>query len=157
MHASPSTPLWLHILRISVLVAAAAGVAWVVASAQRRALRSSGVSAAPVPGSHESSAAGEAEVAVTDVSFDEIESEIILPDAVPVRLEPPAGVASPMPQAEVNAPALTLETDTEPVLTVPVFPFVAPVGDPYIGSSKSMVITPEVVAPGDPKARHGKP
>lgn len=152
--------MWLHILRVSVLTIAAVGVAWVVASAQRRAILRRAV--APVAADDASPAYAAApedlnfEAQPMPAVFESIEVPIALSTAVEVRLEPPEQAVPQVPMPDATSPELTLDVGTDFVPTLPVIPFF-PRSDPYIGSSKSMVFTPGTLTPADSKQRHGKP
>jgi hypothetical protein len=160
MEAPKPTPLWLHIVRLLVLVAAAAGVAWLVASVQRRAMQARALKSDPAPAIEPEFAVASGELEFdalpASVGFDSIEVPIALSSAIEVRLEPPELAGPRVPEVDAELPELTLEVGKGVPPSLPWVPHI-PMADPYIGSSKSMVFRPGTLAPTDPKPRHGKP
>lgn len=163
MDPSTRIPVWLHVVRISVLTAAVVAVAWVVLSAQRRAMqaRAAAQAAERASAAEPLPTAPEFELPVPEEDQEIIRAEIDLPDVAHPQIAPPSASRVFVPVALEDAaaselPPFTLESPPEPQLRLPEFRLESPM-DPYIGSSKSMVITPGMVRPGQSNPRHGKP
>jgi len=179
MAAEKSVPLWLHLIRLAVLVAAAAGLAWVVASAQRRAnyARVERQSALGLTGGVTQTP--EEPLSAEGLTLEEIQAEIARYDHPSIELssleigtpdssQPPRPFQFKvkfLPRAHTNRFfSSTKAAVLEPVVreSSPQSQYLElspawPPPDPYMSSSKSLVIEPLGSEESQPVQRHGKP